>query len=84
MKYIVGFESGGGRVFAVPMRGEHKTFDYATVWRILQRHFPGRLIYSPLDTPPGKCRVVSVWVSPSRDGVGRIDQQFHEWAVEEK
>ncbi len=83
MKYIVGFRFGNEQLFSVPMRGKYKTFSYPTVRNLLEEKYPGRTVYSPLETAKGKFMVVAVWVSPSKDGTGRIEQQFHEWAVQE-
>lgn len=80
MRYIVVFD---GEVLAgnKPMRGEFKQFTYGAIRLFLTELFPNHMIASPLeDMPPGG-RVLGVYVSPNKEGVGRIDHNFQQWAV---
>lgn len=55
---------------------------YARMRALLERTYPGRRIFTPLERAPG-AKIVVVYVSPSPDGVGRIGGQgcMFNWAV---
>lgn len=80
MKYLVVFD-GDRLAGSKPMRGEFATWNYDTIRRFLAEVYPGHVVASPLEAMPPCGRAVAVWSSPNKDGVGRTENGFQEWAV---
>ena len=54
--------------------------DYGVMRFALEQRYPGRTIKSPMEKFEKGDTVVSVYLSPDKNGVGRIDK-FYEWLV---
>lgn len=64
-----------------------ESFDYDTMRDAIKQTMPNALhIYSPLDSikeseTAKRCIVLQIYLSPNKEGVGRIDSKFHLWSV---
>lgn len=54
---------------------------YEDARKAIESVYPGRKIASPLESM-AKCLVLGVYVSPRKDGNGRIAGNFQLWGVE--
>lgn len=64
----------------VSKRYPQKPPEYADVRAALEKVYPGKQVYSPLDHCPGGT-VLAAYISPNKEGEGRIVWNFQLWSV---
>lgn len=79
MQYLTADD--GQRRTVRAMRGRFAAFDFGTIREFLRNAYPGAAIASPLESMPAGGRSVVVYVSPRRDGVGRMRYGFQLWGI---
>lgn len=69
--------------FSIPMKRENAEFTPDTIRRVLEGRFPGKGIVSPMEKIKPHT-LISVYVAPNAQGIGRIDHNFQYWGLYDK
>jgi len=79
MNYLV--VRDGESIHAKAMRGDFAVFHYPAIRKFLEQLYPNKPIASPLEDLPTNSHIVTVYVSPNKQGHGRINYNFQQWGV---
>jgi hypothetical protein len=79
---IVSERGEKGKVLLAKRVGDRFSFDLSAMRAAIGSLFPLRQSYSHLETCPRNAKFLTVYLSLSKEGIGRVQDKFYEWAVD--